>query len=279
MKIQYLGTGGGGGIPEMFCNCRVCQNARIRQGYELRNRSLAIVDDTLCIDLPCDARSSFLAWNIDTQKLRYLLVTHNHYDHFLADNLISRPEDAQPMQVFISRASGQEITQKVEKFRNLPHCQNIRPVCIPEIHYIQPFVPFSCDIYKVTPLPANHDRAAETMNFLIEAEKNILWLHDTGLMLPETEQYLKKTCPYIDFVSMDCALPCGRHISDDHMDIIRCNLTVEFFRNLGCVDDKTLVYLSHISHLVECTHDELAEQGKRYNFHVACDGAVINMTL
>lgn len=277
MKVQYLGTGGGGGIPEMFCNCRVCQNARIRQGYELRNRSLAIIDDTLCMDLPCDARSSFLAWDIDTQNLRYLLVTHDHYDHFLADNLISRSEGAQPMQVFVSSASGQKIAQKAEKFHGQTVQQGLRPVCVPDIHFVKPFVPFTCGTYQITPLPAHHDLSVETLNFLIKGEKTVLWLHDTGLMLPETEQYLQEMQPHIDFVSMDCALPCGRYLSDEHMDILRCNLTVELLRKFGCVDDKTMVYLSHISHLVECTHEELTEQAEQYHFHVACDGAVINM--
>lgn len=277
MKIQYLGTGGGGGIPEMFCNCRICQNARIRQGNELRNRSLAIIDDTLCMDLPCDARSNFLAWDIDTQNLRYLLVTHDHYDHFLADNLISRSEGAQPMQVFVSSASGQKIAQKAEKFHKQAVQQGLRPVCVPDIHFVKPFVPFTCGTYQVTPIPARHDPSVETLNFLIKGEKTVLWLHDTGLMLPETEQYLQEIQPHIDFISIDCALPCGRYFSEEHMDILRCNLTVELLRKFGCVDDKTMVYLSHISHLVERTHEELTEQAKQYNFHVACDGAVINM--
>lgn len=278
MKLQYLGTGGGGGIPEMFCSCRVCQNARTRRGQELRNRHMALIDDELCIDLPCDARSSFLFWNVDAQKIRYLLVTHNHYDHFLADNLISRPAGAQPIQVFISRGSGQEIARKSEKFRNAPVGQNVRPVCAPEVHFVQSFAPFTCGRFRVTPLPARHDPAVETLNFLIETgEKTVLWLHDTGLPAEETVEHLRKIRPQIDFVSMDCALPRGRHISDDHMDILRCNETTELLRQLGCVNGNTAVYLSHIGHLVECTHEELAAQAGQYGFQVAYDGAMIEM--
>lgn len=240
---------------------------------------MAVIDGELCIDLPCDARSSFLTQNVDAQKIRYLLVTHNHYDHFLADNLISRPEGARPIKLFISRASGQEIARKSEKFRNAPVRQDVRPVCAPEVHFVKPFVPFACGKFAVVPLPARHDTATETLNFLITAEeKTILWLHDTGLMLGETIDYLKKAQKHIDFVSMDCALPYGKHISDDHMDMLRCRETAELLREFGCINENTVIYLSHIGHLVECTHEELAEQAQKYGFHVAYDGAVIDMT-
>ena len=39
MKLKYYGTGGGGGIPEIFCDCRVCRNAREVGGKEIRTRS------------------------------------------------------------------------------------------------------------------------------------------------------------------------------------------------------------------------------------------------
>ena len=278
MKIQYLGTGGGAGIPEMFCSCRICENARRRQGRELRNRHMAVIDDVLCIDLPCDARSSFLAQGVDAQKIRYLLVTHSHYDHFLADNLISRPEGAQPIELFISRGSGKEIFKKSEKYRNAPVRPGVRPVCAPEIHFVEPFKPFACGSYSVTPLLAHHDPAVESLNYLIASEETaILWLHDTGPLLPQTADYLKGIHQHIQFVSMDCALPYGKYISEEHMDILQGRETIDLLREFGRVDERTLVYLSHIGHLVDCTHEELAKQAQTFGFHAAYDGAVINI--
>ena len=75
MKLTYLGTGGGAGIPELFCSCEICQNARVAQGQELRNRSMALINDDLCIDLPCDARNSMLFHHVDPRKLKYFLIT------------------------------------------------------------------------------------------------------------------------------------------------------------------------------------------------------------
>ena len=276
MKINYLGTGGGAGIPEMFCSCRICENARIQQGYDLRNRSMAIIDDELCIDLPCDARSSFIGLGVDARMIRYLLVTHDHYDHFMAENLLSRPKDGKPIRLFISRGSGQEIASKSEKLRNMPPREDVRSVCCPYVFFAEPFVPFTCGDYTVVPLPANHDPKVETLNFVISSKgKNILWLHDTGLMLEETAKYLKGSQIHLDFISMDCAIARGKHITGEHMDILRCAQTVESMRQFGCVDENTLIYLSHIGHLVECTHQELVHEAREFGFHAAHDGAVI----
>ncbi len=278
MKINYLGTGGGAGIPEMFCNCRICENARILRGCELRNRSMAFIDDELCIDLPCDARSSLIERGVDARKIRYLLVTHDHYDHFMAENLLSRPKEGRPIGLYISRGSGQGISEKCRELRNKPPIENVSPVCCPDICFAEPFVPFTCGKYTVVPLSANHDPKAETLNYIISAEgKNVLWLHDTGTMLGETAEYLRGTQIHFDFISMDCTLARGKHITNEHMDILRCAQTAEDMRRFGCVDDGTLIYLSHIGHLVECTHRELDEDARKFGFHAAYDGAVIHL--
>ena len=57
MKIKFLGTAAAEGIPALFCDCAVCQNARKVGGKEIKTRSQAIVDDKILIDFPADADS------------------------------------------------------------------------------------------------------------------------------------------------------------------------------------------------------------------------------
>ena len=45
MKIKYYGTSAGAGIPEIFCNCRVCNYARENKGKDIRTRSQAVIDE------------------------------------------------------------------------------------------------------------------------------------------------------------------------------------------------------------------------------------------
>lgn len=276
MKIKYLGTGGGAGIPEMFCNCRVCENARRTRGNELRSRPLALVDDELCIDLPCDARDSFLRHNADAQQIRWLLITHNHYDHFLADNLISRPEGCKyPLEVYISRASGKEIAEKSAKYRDAPKTA-MRPVRCPVIHFVEPYSEVHFGNYTVIPLTANHARSIETMNFIVsDGDKSILWLHDTGALLEETLEYIRTSKKHFNFVSMDCALPRDWNNFNEHMNIECCGITAQTLRSIGCLDDSSLIYLSHIGHLVDRTHSELCDEATEFGFNVAFDGEEI----
>ena len=119
MKLKYLGSGGGGGIPELFCSCSVCMNARNKQGKELRRRSLALINDELVIDLPCDARDGFISHDVDPANIAYILITHSHYDHFLADNLLTRPHGAKQANLYISHESGKEFAQRCEALGKL----------------------------------------------------------------------------------------------------------------------------------------------------------------
>lgn len=276
MKIKYLGTGGGAGIPEMFCNCRICENARRIQGNELRSRPLALVDDELCIDLPCDARDSFLRHNADAQQIRWLFITHNHYDHFLAENLISRPEGCKyPLDVYISRASGKEIAEKIAMIKNAPKTA-MRPIRCPNVHFLEPYSEVCCGKYSVIPLVANHARSLDTMNFIVsDSNRSILWLHDTGTLLEETFEFLQTSKRYFDFISMDCALPRNWDNYNEHMNIINCGRTAQMLRGIGCLDDNSMIFLSHIGHLVDRTHAELCDEAKEFGFNVAFDGEEI----
>ena len=56
MKITVLGSGAAEAIPNPYCQCSVCQQARSLGGRECRARSAAIINDDLLIDLGPDYR-------------------------------------------------------------------------------------------------------------------------------------------------------------------------------------------------------------------------------
>lgn len=277
MKITYLGTGGGAGIPELFCSCEICQNARIVQGQELRNRSMALINEDLSIDLPCDARNSMLSHNVNPQKLKYFLVTHNHYDHFLPDNFINRPADVQKMELYISKGSGRVFAERSSKMRESA-ANGMRPINIPQLCFIPPFGTIVMGNYTVTALPANHDKSLECLNFIIsDGKSTVLWLHDTGILLEETWDYLKENKMEFDFISMDCSFPRGTNASTEHMDMFQCKEQVEILHSMGCVKESTLVFLSHISHNVNATHLDLTKEAAEFDLHVAYDGLCVTV--
>ena len=277
MKLTYLGTGGGGGIPELFCSCDICRNSRLVKGRELRNRCMALINDDLCIDLPCDARNSMLTHNVNPRNLKYILITHKHYDHFMPENFINRPEGTKKIELFISRGSGQDFAELCSKYQG-KLTYGLRPVNIPDIHFIAPFETVNIGRYMVTAIPANHDRAIECLNFIISDTKHtVLWLHDTGILLNETWNYLKEKQLEFDLVSIDCSFPYSTHSQTEHMNIQQCKeLTVNFL-DLGYLKKTGVVYLSHISHNVNLTHMKLEMEASKSNLYVAYDGLCVEI--
>ena len=125
----------------------------------------------------------------------------------------------------------------------------MRPINIPQVFFIDPFETVTMGRYTVTALPANHDRAIECLNYIISDGSNtILWLHDTGIPLPRTWDYLKEHKLKFDLVSMDCSFPHGTNANAEHMDMKQCREQVEILQHIGCMKETTLVFLSHIGH-------------------------------
>ena len=90
MKLQFLGTGAAEGAPAVFCQCDVCRELRKRGEKEYHTRAQFLIDDAVGIDYPPDAYYHALRFGVDLSKLRYLLVTHSHMDHFYAHDFILR---------------------------------------------------------------------------------------------------------------------------------------------------------------------------------------------
>ena len=83
-NLVFYGTGAAEAIPSPFCSCRVCRFAREHGGREERARSMLRVSDELSLDLGPDAVLRAMRFG-DLTKLRHVLVTHTHLDHFSYD--------------------------------------------------------------------------------------------------------------------------------------------------------------------------------------------------
>ena len=90
MKLQFLGTGAAEGAPAIFCKCDTCQELRRRGEKEYHTRAQFLIDDVVGIEFPPDAYYHALRFDVDLTKMKYLLVTHSHMDHFYAHDFILR---------------------------------------------------------------------------------------------------------------------------------------------------------------------------------------------
>ncbi len=272
MKIIFYGTGGGAGVPELFCSCRVCEYARRHGGRDIRTRSQATVDN-LMIDCSIDAVAHTVFYGLDMRKYRNVLITHTHSDHYSAPDMISRYIDADDWTFYLPAPAAQN---EIERTARAVAASTSLPVRrAPRIREAVPFVPIQIEDAVVTPLPSNHARAIGSVLYLIESGgKTLLWVHDSGLMLPETVEYLRQRKPQLDAVSLDCNLKRGENITPAHMDILQCAQTAQLLCDLGCATHDTRFILNHIGHLLDRTHEELCEEAKEFGFEVAYDQMV-----
>lgn len=276
MELKYYGTAAAGGIPEMFCSCRVCNEARINRGKDMRTRSQATIDDKLCLDFSVDSYLHTLYGGFDVRKIKHILVTHAHYDHFLHQEFFSRAEGmTEPCRIYVSEGSSEKLMEVIERREAaIKSGKKIKTTDFElDVHIIKPFEPFEISGYKVTPLEAHHGKGVDPLVYIIESDgKSLLWAHDTGLLPKSTIDYLRDCNITFDCISLDCTLGRGEYITPSHMDIERCAQTVNILKEMGRVNSQTRVLISHISHLLHRTHDELVREASEFGMEVAYDG-------
>ncbi|MBO4422717.1 MAG: hypothetical protein J5879_04720 [Clostridia bacterium] len=281
MKLTYIGTAAAEAIPGLFCECSFCEKARIKGGKELRRRSGAIVNDDLLIDFSPDTYTGTLSLGIRLNKLRYIIFTHSHADHFCVKELEYRrtpvfsvlPQDRGKIKVYGNRNIEAGIRQY---FGEDLSSQGF------EFSFVPPYVPFRIGPYTVTPLSVHHCPPEDAYIYLIEeGGVSLLYGNDTGMLLPAAFEYLKGR--KLDIVSLDCTLGHSPH-ETGHMGFT-ANLKVKrILEENGCVKDDTVFISHHFSHNglradgpgeVDWTYENFMEMAKPHGFIMSYDGLTV----
>lgn len=80
MKLKVVGSGGMFQIPNPFCKCSICEEARLKKGrYERLGPSLYIEDIKMLIDTPEDIGIACERQGIS--NIEYLSISHKDPDH------------------------------------------------------------------------------------------------------------------------------------------------------------------------------------------------------
>ena len=132
--------------------------------------------------------------------------------------------------------------------------------------------------YRVIALPSHHSPGTETLLYIVQhGGKTVFWVHDSGLLREDTIAYLRKSDFHFDAVSMDCTLARGSNFTSAHMDVLQCRETADLLRDMGRIDERTVLLLSHIGHLIDRTHDELSREAAELGFIVAYDTMTLDI--
>lgn len=273
MKLTYLGTAAAEGFPAVFCNCEYCREARRLKGKNIRTRSQALINNDLLIDLPADTYMHFLNNDIEGDKIKYLLITHSHSDHFYVKELLMRyaPYAHNMQSDRLQLYCGKGVKSILAKTEGIEQCTVDFKV----------FIPFETAVlgeYTVTALPAKHFEGDGALFYIIQKDKTILYAHDTGFFYEDVFAFIKDKGYCFDLISLDCTnidIP----ISDNggHMGIDNINRVVNRLRDMGAISNQTQIVINHFSHNGAPIHHRLEERVSCYDYTVSYDGFSIDL--
>jgi phosphoribosyl 1,2-cyclic phosphate phosphodiesterase len=79
MRFTFLGTGTSFGVPQIGCDCAVCQSADPRDKRTRSGAALEAGDATILIDTPPELRMQLIATGLS--HVDAVMYTHEHADH------------------------------------------------------------------------------------------------------------------------------------------------------------------------------------------------------
>ncbi|MBO6159392.1 MAG: hypothetical protein J6P72_09095 [Firmicutes bacterium] len=291
MNFTYLGTAAAEGWPAVFCNCPSCKRAEkiglaaywagTKEAREIRTRSQSLVGEDLLIDLPPDTYLHKLRENLDLTKVKYLLITHKHMDHFYPQELTIRGsgyshdmvnEDlhiycAQETMDYFYLVSGWELDKASDRHLHW--------------HVLSAFQPVQAGPYWITPLPASHMKEGnEPFLYHIEKEEDgrnlsILYLHDSGYYKDEVWDYFEKTAKDkgpVTMVSFDSTSGDKETDHGGHMGFSEVFRVKDRMEKLGIIGKETICCMNHFSHNGHYSYDEMAALASPHGCLVSYDG-------
>lgn len=252
MTLTFLGTGTSTGVPQIGCDCAVCQSKDIRDN---RLRASAIIRkgaSSLLIDCGPDFRAQMLREN--TESVNALLITHSHYDH------VGGVDDLRPFcypdgfDIYCSHDVENDLRTR------MPYCfaEHLYPGA-PRLHLhdIKPFEPFELYGFKVTPLPVMHYKL-EILGFKID---RLAYITDAKTISDETINAIKD----IDTLVINALR------QEEHISHINLKQALEIIRQIN----PRQAWLTHMSH--DMGLHAVVDASLPPNVHLAYDGLTITI--
>ena len=225
MKLQFLGTGAADWSPKK------------PETGEHRWLSSALINDELLIDPGPSVPDAIKRYNIDVKKIKYIIITHRHGDHFNEETLKMLCDSGAELVEF---SAGEE--RKVGKY-TVKALQANHPTCNPTVHYI-----------------------------IDDGEKRMFYgLDGAWLLMPEVDAIKESR---VDLAVLDATI--GNRPGDyrifEHNNL---KMVIEMKETLSKYVDRFVI--SHMARTLHDPHDILSAQMEKEGILTAFDGMVLDI--
>lgn len=280
MKITVLGSGGFG-YPLAFCDCEYCSKARVLGGKNIRKRASLLVNDEMIIDLTPDCQASMNMYGKDMGKVKFLLQTHTHLDHFdinqfttLDIKYATKRKDS--LMLICSELCLNDIQNKVSKYDDMDLFNddylNKINLKTKTLNHGESIV---FDTYTIKAIYCSHDENIGAQLYLIKQNrKSLLYATDTPLITETTLQELKGE--KLDCIFLDESFGL-RDYSFSHLNIKSFDDYVNKLKQNKLLNKNCLIYATHLTHDGNPLHEELEQILNQYGYMPAYDGLELNL--
>lgn len=287
MQLTFLGTGAATAVPLPFCACPACRTARQRGGKDLRTRSALLVGDDLLIDCGPDTVSAAHRLGKDLTRVRTLLVTHAHGDHFDPGHLVTRmPEYActppSPLLVAASDATLTCLGQWLEREESGTDLTTSagRDKLNLTVHAVQAGKAFRAGPYTVTGIRSHHAPDCDSRMYVIsDGRTAVFYGVDSPAFTEDVWQALAACGVQFSCVMLDHTyglMPDGMQ-TDDHMNARDVAQAAERLRSLDLLAPGARILATHLSHENMLPHEEMTAYARAHGYDIAWDGLTLTL--
>ena len=261
MKLEFLGTG----AADFDINRR-------GEYAEFRRFSSALINEDLLIDPGPHIfdYAEMMGKPHLFDKLKYVIVTHSHGDHFNVDT-VKRLYDIAPDMILVGDRVLKERT--VAKYPELSDIVSLVPDMMKNAELGD---------YDITTLPGNHTFSVEDATrhyYIVEKSsgRKLFYGIDSAWLTVNEWGFLKgKRCDAMVF-----ELTIGDSHGDDrvfsHTNIAMLRIMLETVRKQRALEQGGRVYTTHMARTLHYDHATLVEQLRPMNATPAYDGMIIEI--
>lgn len=240
MKIQIMGTAAYERVPAMFCTCAACEYARKAGGKAVRTQAQTLINDDLMVDFGQDNYIHYLRGRFDYTRLRTLLVTHAHSDHFMPNELLMTTHLYGHNEMENITVVGAKGVQ--DKYEALAGGRKA------DFLPILPYETKALGRYTVTALPACHGTEVPLLYIISDGERTVLYNNDSGTVKEEVYDFIAKGGYRFDLVIADCTYGLLGYSNDGHMSLEDNEAHKARLTAMGALTEKSIYVITHYSH-------------------------------